>query len=422
MSGKEKAAICGGRPDARLLPRSRWAQYNTTARARACSPKPDRRARACLARGVSSSPSPTKHRLTPRLASTEARPPGRYDVAPKRWSVTAAASRAQPCRAMAPRVCRQKWRHRVAVITSAWPAIAMGQTTRKIRRTARAAAGSCAAPLRLLKAATLLPFSAAGMLQLAPIRVARERAAIAQKKERTYLTSRGATPTVLEYANLRAGPGTPCWNTPQTSGRGDSVVQRAFRASCEREGLQRVGCSWLLERELEERPGGVFGFHRVQRLLQTPRRPRARWRKGQHQPAATCPPSPAHPHPEAKSAALLSGRPTRPDTCARSSPAAAAGSQRPQPLPQPSAASTRREARAVLAAPWPSYRGRAPGAAPNRTRRRHPRAARRRSGGAWAAGSGRARSPTARTAAAAHGRPPRLRTGRATAARRRQPT
>mmetsp|Transcript_11250 Transcript_11250/g.35839 ORF Transcript_11250/g.35839 Transcript_11250/m.35839 type:complete len:332 (+) Transcript_11250:81-1076(+) len=229
MSGKEKAAICGGRPDARLLPRSRWAQYNTTARARACSPKPDRRARACLARGVSSSPSPTKHRLTPRLASTEARPPGRYDVAPKRWSVTAAASRAQPCRAMAPRVCRQKWRHRVAVITSAWPAIAMGQTTRKIRRTARAAAGSCAAPLRLLKAATLLPFSAAGMLQLAPIRVARERAAIAQKKERTYLTSRGATPS----ANTAAPESTMAQGTTPTSSNLSAVASSSTSRSKE---------------------------------------------------------------------------------------------------------------------------------------------------------------------------------------------
>ena len=50
------------------------------------------------------------------------------------------------------------------MIANAWPATARGQTTSKIRLTARAAAGSCAAPRRLLKAAKLLPFSAAGVL------------------------------------------------------------------------------------------------------------------------------------------------------------------------------------------------------------------------------------------------------------------
>ena len=75
--------------------------------------------------------------------------------------------------------------------------------------------------------------------QLAPIRVASERAAIAQKKESTYLTSRGATPTVLDDAHLRAGPGTPCWKTPRQHRGGETVSCREHsehRAKCE--GLQ----------------------------------------------------------------------------------------------------------------------------------------------------------------------------------------
>lgn len=114
----------------------------------------------------------------------------------------------------------------------------------------------------------------------------------------------------------------------------------------------------------------VFGFYRVRRLLQRPRRPRARWRKGQHRPAAPCPPSAAHPHTETNPAgpAPPSEPPTRPDTRARSAPSAGSQTRRQAAPPLACAASTRREARAVLPAPWPSYRGLAPGAEANRTR------------------------------------------------------
>jgi len=118
------------------------------------------------------------------------------------------------------------------VIANAWPATARGQTTSKIRLTARAAAGSCAAPRRLLKAATLLPFSAAGVLQLAPIRVASERAAIAQKKESTYLTSRGATPSAKTAApeSTMAQGTTPASSTLSAVGSSSTYRNKPCRA------------------------------------------------------------------------------------------------------------------------------------------------------------------------------------------------